>query len=147
MILANIGMIATGLFAALDPHLRNRWGFYAFSCIFFLYVLFTLLWIGRKTSNLRSERVGKAFLGLSIYTVILWTAYPIVWALAEGSNYMTSDSEVICYAVLDILAKPIFGAALLIAQSTISEAGVSLSAFWTEPIGSNHDYGAIPQRD
>lgn len=32
----------------------------------------------------------------------LWTAYPIVFALAEGTNKISVDAEIIAYAVLDV---------------------------------------------
>lgn len=36
-----------------------------------------------------------------------------VWGLADGSRTVGVDGEIIAYAVLDILAKPVFGAWLL----------------------------------
>lgn len=44
----------------------------------------------RKTAYLRSDRVGQLFVAISVYTVLLWTAYPIIWALAEGTNVSLS---------------------------------------------------------
>ena len=35
--------------------------------------------------------------------------YPIVWAIAEGTNLITERDEAGAYALLDIIAKPIFG--------------------------------------
>ena len=34
--------------------------------------------------------------------------YPICWALAEGSNTITPDAEMIWYGILDCITGPIF---------------------------------------
>lgn len=50
-----------------------------------VWVLYGLIITGRRTSKLRGDRVSSAYVGLSLYTVALWTAYPVIWALAEGA--------------------------------------------------------------
>lgn len=40
------------------------------------------------------------------------------------------DGEIIAYAVLDILAKPVFGVWLLITHAKIPETNVDLGGFW-----------------
>lgn len=49
----------------------------------------------------------------------------------DGSRKMSVDSEIIAYAVLDILAKPVFGAWLLLTHARMPEAGLELGGFWT----------------
>jgi hypothetical protein len=44
---------------------------------------------------------------------------------------MSVDSEIIAYAVLDILAKPIFGIWLLVTHAKIPETNIDLGGFWT----------------
>ena len=39
---------------------------------------------------------------MQMLTNSLWTAYPIVWALSEGVNKITVDTEIIAYGVLDV---------------------------------------------
>jgi hypothetical protein len=53
---------------------------------------------------------------------------------------MNVDQEIIAYAVLDILAKPVFGAWLLFAHQRIPETNVELGGFWSEGLGQK---GAI----
>ena len=43
---------------------------------------------------------------------------------------MNVDEEIIAYAVLDILAKPIFGAWLLFTHISIPETNVDIGGFW-----------------
>lgn len=81
-----------------------------------LYVIYSLVFTSRKTSYLRSERVGKLFVAISWFTIILWSLYPVAWALsgsyrnfrhvivpvaekrfryAEGTNYLSANQEVL----------------------------------------------------
>jgi len=53
---------------------------------------------------------------------------------------MNVDQEIIAYAVLDILAKPVFGAWLLFTHSKLPETNVDLGGFWSEGLGQQ---GAI----
>ncbi len=55
--------------------------------------------------------------------MLLWAAYGVVWACAEGSFKMTVDQEVIVYAVLDITAKCVFGFVLLFSREAIARYG------------------------
>lgn len=59
-----------------------------------------------------------------------------IWGVAEGSRILSVDGEIIAYAVLDVLAKPIFGAWLLITQSRIPETCIDLGGFWTHGLSS-----------
>lgn len=45
--------------------------------------------------------------------MFLWFLYPIAWGLCEGGNLISPDSEAIFYGILDLLAKPVFGALLI----------------------------------
>jgi len=38
-------------------------------------------------------------------TFVLWLAYPVVWALCEGTGAISGETEPIIYFVLDICAK------------------------------------------
>jgi bacteriorhodopsin len=50
---------------------------------------------------------------------------------------MSLDAEVICYAILDILAKPVFGFWLLIAHAKIPASNIALNGVWTGGVGSS----------
>ena len=49
---------------------------------------------------------------------------------------MNVDEEIISYAVLDILAKPIFGAWLLFTHASMPETNVDIGGFWSHGLGS-----------
>lgn len=44
---------------------------------------------------------------------------------------MSVDKEIIAYAILDVLAKPVFGTVLLVAHSRIPEANVDVGGWWS----------------
>lgn len=50
-------------------------------------------------------------------TIVLWSAYPIVFGLTEGANKISVDAEIIAYGVLDVAAKIGFTFFLLIIHS------------------------------
>ena len=44
-----------------------------------------------------------------------------VWGVADGSRIASVDAEIVAYAVLDILAKPVFGFWLLFTHDSMSK--------------------------
>jgi len=148
LILADIAMILTGLFAALNSSSeKTRWLMFAVSCAFYLYVLFTLVFSGRAASKLQSSNVQRVYNVTAIMIFVLWTGYPIVFGLTEGKGRLSVDTEIILYGILDVLAKVVFGFYLLGAHSHSEGDSVVLSGFFTEPRNAGQGYGAINQDD
>lgn len=136
-IVADIIMILTGLFAAFgSEETPQKWGWYAIACIAYLVVLWQLIINGRATASAKGGKVGSFYAAIGGFTVIIWTIYPIVWGIADGSRNMSVDQEIIAYAVLDILAKPIFGAWLLFTHMSMPETNIDLGGFWAHGLGS-----------
>jgi len=107
VIFFDLVMIITGLVGALIPS-SYKWGFWTFGTVAMFYVLWILLGPARKSA----KDLGGGFqrsltISASILTV-LWVLYPIAWGLADGSSYISTDSEMIFYGILDLLAKPVF---------------------------------------
>lgn len=60
-----------------------------------------------------------------------------VWGVADGAHITTVDGEIIAYAVLDLLAKPVFGFWLLFTHDrNIVRSTISLDGFWSEGLTS-----------
>jgi len=136
-IAADLIMVLTGLFSAFgNEGTGQKWGWYTIACIAYLVVLWNLIVHGRTESVARSNKVGKFYAAISGYTILLWTAYPIIWAVADGSRLLSVDQEIIAYAVLDILAKPVFGAWLLTTHAKLPESNIELGGFWAHGLGS-----------
>lgn len=132
-IIADLVMILTGLFAAFsadDSMPTKKWGWYAIACIAYLVVIWHLAIHGRAMAASKGGKVGGFFASIAGFTLILWTAYPVVWGIADGSRNVSVDGEIIAYAVLDVLAKPIFGLWLLLTHMNMPETNVDLGGFW-----------------
>jgi bacteriorhodopsin len=108
IVVADILMILTGLISALVT--EGQWVWFTIGCVAMLAVFYGLLGPGRQMAYGRSDTVGRSYTGLVVYLLVLWTLYPIVFALAEGTGKITPDKEVVLYGILDILAKVVFGA-------------------------------------
>jgi len=136
-IVADVIMILTGLFAAYGSEgSPQKWGWYAMGCIAYLVVIWHLAVHGRALAASKGGKVGNFFTAIASFTLIIWTIYPIIWGIADGSRKLNVDEEIIAYAVLDILAKPVFGAWLLFTHSSIPETNVEIGGFWANGLGS-----------
>jgi len=72
---------------------------------------------------------------LPAYVCIIVSNNSSVWGIADGSRNVSVDGEIIAYAVLDILAKPVFGTWLLISHARIPETNIDLGGFWSYGLG------------
>ena len=101
------------------------------------------------------------------------SAYPVVWALCEGTGRLSADTEVLLFGILDVIAKPVWGLWIVLAIPSVSlshqkafwsfqltaslfscillsqEGHVLLPEWATAPSGSvgGGSYGAVPQHD
>jgi len=136
-IVADLIMILTGLFAAFGSEdTPQKWGWYAIACIAYLVILYQLILTGRSTVAAKGGKVANFYAAIGGFTIIIWTVYPIIWGVADGSRKMNVDQEIIAYSILDLLAKPIFGAWLLFTHTRIPESNVELGGFWSHGLGS-----------
>lgn len=141
VIFADIIMIVTGLIGALHEDLKFRWGFFAFSVTALFYVYYALVGSARSYAFVRSQKVGALYNKVSLGLIVIWGLYPIVWAFSEGTGKWTADTEVLAFAVLDVVAKvawPIF-----IFSMTPDEGHVVLPESLSAPLGGG--YSALSQ--
>lgn len=69
-------------------------------------VFHTLIFSARKAALAIGEDVHKAYVRSALTLSFLWFLYPIAWGLCDGGNVISTDSEMIFYGILDLLAKP-----------------------------------------
>jgi len=127
-VVADLIMILTGLFAAYGNSAGQKWGWYAMACVAYIVIVYQLAIPGRRAVASKDGKTAKLFTAIAGFTVVIWTLYPIVWAVGDGARKWSVDGEIIAYAVLDILAKPVFGFWLLFAHGKDITA---LDGFWT----------------
>ncbi|KAK0624960.1 putative opsin protein [Bombardia bombarda] len=136
-IIADVIMVLSGLFAAFGTEgTAQRWGWYGIGCVSYLFVIWHLAIHGTQMVSTKGASVSRLFNGLAIFTLLLWTAYPIIWAVADGARKTSVDTEIIIYSVLDILAKPVFGLWLLLSHRALAETNIDLGGWWSQGIGS-----------
>lgn len=118
-------MIVTGLVGALVVS-DYKWGYFVFGCAALLYIVYLLVWEARRHASHLGNDVGRVFLMCGSLTTILWICYPIAWGVCEGGNIIAPDSEAVFYGVLDLLAKPVFGALLIFGHKNIDPSRLGL---------------------
>jgi bacteriorhodopsin len=130
-IVADLIMVLTGLFAAYGTEgTPQKWGWYTIACIAYIFVIWHLALNGGAAATDKGQKLRSFFVAIGGYTLLLWTAYPIVWGFADGARRVSVDGEIIAYAILDVLAKPVFGAWLLFTHASLRETDVELGGFW-----------------
>ena len=120
MVGGNTVMLATGFLADIYPAPYNLvW--YIISCGAYLGVVYLLLTPYRSEAERNHPgKVGHdSFQRLLTVHIVLWTAYPIVWILADtGFNLISDGLESMFYTLLDVAAKVGFG---LLSMNTLSK--------------------------
>ena len=56
--------------------------------------------------------------------------------MSEGARIASIDSEIVAYAVLDLLAKPVFGLWLLLTHDSMARTTPSIGGFWAHGLSS-----------
>ena len=75
-IVANLIMTLSGLFAAFGhAHTAQKWGWYAISCVAYLFVIWHVAIHGSRVAKTRGGKVKKLFGLLAVFALILWTVY------------------------------------------------------------------------
>jgi bacteriorhodopsin len=105
-------MIVTGLVGALVTS-SYKWGYFTFAMVALFFIAYNVCYVGVKHAHVIGPDVKKVYLICGVWTIALWFIYPIAWGLSEGGNVISPDSEAAFYGILDVLAKPVFGALLL----------------------------------
>merc|ERR1711990_525323 len=113
-------MIASGLIGAFLEGSEKYYFWFLGMCMFMpiLHALFAGL---KASAATKSPACQKVFGQISMLTAISWSAYPIVWILAEGTGRISPDTEAIMYTTLDILAKSVFGFLIVSARDACDE--------------------------
>jgi len=118
-------MIVTGLVGALVAS-SYKWGYFVFAMFALFFIFYNVVMVGRTYANHISPEVGRTYIICGAWTMFLWFIYPIAWGLCEGGNLISSDGEAVFYGILDLLAKPVFGALLIWGHRNIDPAVLGL---------------------
>jgi len=118
-------MIVCGLVGALVSS-SYKWGYFVIAMIALFGIFWNVVIVAKAHALAIGPVVHRTFLLCGVWTMFLWFIYPIAWGLSEGGNVIAPDSEAVFYGILDILAKPVFGALLLFGHRNIDPASLGL---------------------
>ena len=141
LIFFDIVMIVTGLVGGLVQS-RYKWGFFTFGCVALFYIWWVLAGPARQSAGVLGANYRTAFTRSALLLSFLWLLYPIAFGLADGGNVISSDSEMVFYGVLDVLAKPVFTIVHLLQLSRLDLTALQLSSgkFSSSAVGAGiHD--------
>ena len=131
-------MVVAGLLGALTSS-SYKWGYWTFGMFAFLYVVYTLVFTGRRYASALGAGPSRVYIMCGVLTIGVWFFYPIAWGLSEGGNVIHPDSEAIFYGILDLIAKPVFGFMLIFGHRNISPAELGLHIrSHDEPLAEKH---------
>ncbi|KAH6647305.1 bacteriorhodopsin [Truncatella angustata] len=147
-IFADEVMIVTGLVGALT-RTSYKWGYWTFGMFALFYIAYNLIIVGRSHANAIGGAPKKTYLMLGVALTFLWFLYPIAWGISEGGNVIHPDSEAIFYGILDVLAKPVWGALLIWGHRNITPEQLGMHIRDSKQAREKHPEGpggSIPDR-
>lgn len=130
LVIAAVLMIGLGYPGEVSTSDSTKWIFWALSMIPFLYILVTLVKEMGAAQKRESTAVAKGLRLAMIILVGTWLVYPIAYLfpIVFGSDSSMAETvRQVGYSVADLLAKPVYGLAIL-AVAKLRTAEVSGSS-------------------
>jgi bacteriorhodopsin len=122
VVLADIMMILTGFFFGLSDVAWIKWTWFIISCAAFLGVYY-VIWVSLMQAN-TAERddIRATYRRNAGILSVLWLIYPLVVAAApDGLNYIGDAAGVLGIAILDVIAKVVYGFMTLASDARVTE--------------------------
>jgi len=120
LLLTDFLMIVAGLIGALAEG-QVKWVFWFIGMWFFAPIVYYLV-VGLNSSAAAvGGKASGVFSQVAWLTAISWSAYPIIWAMAEGTGVISCDTEAYLYTGLDITSKAVFGFMIVGARDALGE--------------------------
>ena len=121
LVAADVLMIVAGAVGAFIEG-TEKYAFFAFSMLAFIPIIYFLAFTLKGKAHVTGANAASVYGTTSTLTILTWSAYPIVWVFAEGTRTISPDLECVIYAVLDLIAKSIFGFVVISARDAIGES-------------------------
>lgn len=122
VLVSDVLMVVTGLFADLATNPLDTVVWYLASCGWFLIVLYLMFGEVQRQALAHSKRSAKVYRNLLLFLTVAWVCYPIVWILGgTGNGVISANNEAAAYAILDVCAKGVFGILALVLLKELEE--------------------------
>lgn len=102
------------------PGQNATWPLFVFAVVCLLPVWLSLYTNFMLRAAALGSKVSRIFNFLVYWTIAFQIGYLLVWATSQGGYNMNIEQEVICYTVLDIGSKVIFGFVLLFNRKAVA---------------------------
>ena len=123
VILADVMMIVTAFAFGLSETPALKWTWFIISCAAFLGVYYVLFVPLMEASAAEREETRANYRRNVIILSLVWLIYPIVLAVApDGLNVIGDAASVFCIAVLDVIAKVIYGITSTVADTKATDS-------------------------
>jgi bacteriorhodopsin len=118
LVFLDILMVLAGLAGGLATGPGAFW-MWILGCIFFIPIVYDLAFTFRTKAKAVGPVAAVCYDKLVVITVVLWTAYPVVFFLSEYAGTLSTTAEIGTYMVLDVAAKCVFGFILLTSHKSL----------------------------
>lgn len=121
-VLADLLMIFTALFFGASEVPWIKWTWFLVSCIAFLGVYY-VIWVSHMQANaLERDDVQATYRRNAVILSVLWLIYPLILAVApDGLNYIGDSASVLSIAILDVVAKVVYGLMTVASDAKMTE--------------------------
>ena len=109
-------MIALGYPGEVSTNDSTKWIFWVLAMIPFIYILVTIAGEMKAANARESASVAKGLRLAMILLLVAWLVYPVAFLfpiLFGESSSMAETVRQVGYSVADLLAKPVYGLAIL----------------------------------
>lgn len=137
---ADLVMFVAGAFGSFAAHDPRRWVWFTISCIAYLTVVHQMAFNGRRAATVKDVQTRRFFGSIGGFVLVSLALYPIILATSSLAHKVTIDTEIVAFAVLDLLTQVIFSFWLLLSHDSSPQITLYVDDFWTHGIGNE---GAI----
>ena len=134
-VLADLMMIFTALFFGASEVAWIKWTWFIISCAAFLGVYY-VIWVSNMQANaLERDDVQAAYRRNAVMLSVLWLIYPIILAVApDGLNWVSDTFSVLVIAILDVLAKVVYGVMSVTADTKMADRDLTETSSQHAPL-------------
>ncbi len=134
-ILADVLMIVTAFVFGASVVTWVKWAWFVISCLAFLGVYYVLWVPNMEVSATERDDVRTTYRRNASILSVVWLIYPIVLAVApDGLGIIGDTASVLCIAVLDVIAKVIYGLMTIASDSKATERDLLDGATRATPV-------------